>query len=75
MDRILNILNSRIYKELTVSQMERIAKEEFGKFNNDKIKIKYLTKCFSKISRKHRSMSPRKCAKLLVDLGTYEGMQ
>lgn len=42
MERIKNLLESGEYKNLTVDQVEQIALEEFPKFNDEKLKRRYL---------------------------------
>ena len=55
--------------------MISIARREFRKFDDDLLKIEFLTLAFAKLEPDELSMSPEKCARLLVESGTYESGQ
>ena len=75
MNRIKNLVKTKQYISWSKSEVEEVARQEFKKFNNDKLKIKFLEQWYQNQPAETLSMSPDKCAKLLVESGTYEGGQ
>ena len=74
MEKIRKILQTKSYQTMSDNEMEKIALEEFPRFEDDCLKIQYLVKLFSRHPEK-LSMSPEECSRLLVESGTYEGGQ
>lgn len=72
MELVKKIVDDEEYVTMKQEDMLDIACKEFSKFDDDKLKILYLTKCFEKSDKSQLSMSPEKCATLLVESGTFE---
>ena len=75
MDEILEIIRNKSFLTMSKEDMISIARREFRKFDDDLLKIEFLTLAFAKLEPDERSMSPEKCARLLVESGTYESGQ
>ena len=75
MDEILEIIRNKSCLAMSKEDMISIARREFCKFDDDLLKIEFLTLAFAKIEPDKLSMSPEKCARLLVESGTYESGQ
>lgn len=71
--KIKNVLDTEEYIRMTPSEMELLAKIYFKDFDDDDLKIRYLTECYKKIDSSKLSMTPDKCAKFLVECGSFEG--
>lgn len=75
MEEILRIIRNKTYLDMSNEEMISIARIEFRKFDDDRLKTEFLTLAFSKLDKDKLSMSPEKCARLLVESGTYESGQ
>lgn len=75
MNVVKEILETRKYLKMTFKEIEEVAFKEFPKLDDDSLKIELLTKGFEKLPESELSMTPRKCAEVLVSGGTYEGGQ
>ena len=75
MDEILEIIRNKSFLAMSKEDMISIARREFRKFDDDLLKIEFLTLAFAKLEPDELSMSPEKCARLLVESGTYESGQ
>lgn len=75
MDEILEIIRNKSCLAMSKEDMISIARREFRKFDDDRLKTEFLTLAFSKLEPDELSMSPEKCARLLVESGTYESGQ
>ena len=75
MNAIKRIITEELYRDLSTSCLRKIAHRFFSTFDNDALKILYLTRVYQKFDTSQLSMSPYKCAVLLVYSGTYEGGQ
>ena len=75
MEEIRRIIESKAYLTMTDEEMKQTARKEFCKFGDDELKTEFLTILFSRQSPDLLSISPEKCARLLVESGTFEGWQ
>lgn len=72
-ERIKLILENEGYKRLSYARVCRIARREFCKFDDDVLKIRFLTKCFENMSEESLGKNtPESCARCLVEGGTFE---
>ena len=70
---IKRIIENKGYEHLLLERVYRIAKREFCKFDDDDLKIEFLTKCFEQVPKEKLGRnSPKACAKCLVEGGTFE---
>lgn len=75
MNAIKRIINENLYDKLSLRYIEKIAMKYFSTFDDDDLKILYLTKAYERLDPSMLSMSPYLCAELLVQSGTFEGGQ
>ena len=68
-------LSSKKYLTLPAEEVFEIAQNNFKYFDNDELKIKFLTKWFEAQDKDQLSTTPEECAKVLVESGTFEGKQ
>lgn len=70
---IKKILDNKGYENLSFERICKIAKREFCKFDDDELKIEFLTKSFERLPKEELgNNSPVSCAKSLVEGGTFE---
>lgn len=68
-------LSSKKYLTLPAEEVFEIVQNNFKYFDNDELKIKFLTKWFEAQDKDQLSTTPEECAKVLVESGTFEGKQ
>ena len=60
-------------EDYTCEDMENLAKVFFKRFDDDELKVLYLTECYRKCNNTDDFMTPEKIARGLVEHGTFEG--